>query len=149
MVPSNIDFNTNFSEHDFQRPLNRNRGGGSSRRGSKYHKDPYPQQSIQDRYSGSGKGNRYGNEFFSNGDPSSIYVEEKNEVLGSGNFDVIQGGTFYDGDAAYYDDYDYNRPPPSRYDGEKNIENNFRDFADIKNDLLKYDQGYIPRYKKK
>ena len=59
---------------------------------------------------------------------------------------MIQGGTFYDGAEAYYDEYDYNRPQPTRYDSENNIENNFRDFADIKNDLLKYDQGYVPRY---
>ena len=117
-------------------PINRIQSGRKER----YHRDPYPQQSIQDRYHGK---ERYGNEFY--GDP--IYVEEKNEVLGSGNFDVIQGGTFYDGDI-YYDEYDYNRPQPTRYDSENNIENNFRDFADIKNDLLKYDQGYVPRYKK-
>ena len=123
----------------FQRPINRNQGG----RRNKY-RDPYPQQSIQDRYQGSGK-ERYGNEFYG-GDP--IYIEEKNEVLGSGNFDVIQGGTFYDGEA-YYDEYNYNRPSSSGYDSENNIENNFRDFADIKNDLLKYDQGYVPRYKKR
>ena len=61
---------------------------------------------------------------------------------------MIQGGTFYDGEA-YYDEYDYNRPPSAGYDSENNIDNNFRDFADIKNDLLKYDQGYVPRYKKK
>ena len=59
---------------------------------------------------------------------------------------MIQGGTFYDGAEAYYDEYNYNRPQPTRYDSENNIENNFRDFADIKNDLLKYDQGYVPRY---
>ena len=60
---------------------------------------------------------------------------------------MIQRGTFYDGDI-YYDEYDYNRPQPARYDSVNNIENNFWDFADIKNDLLKYDQGYVPRYKK-
>ena len=124
--------------------MNRNQGGNRN----KYHRDPYPQQSIQDRYQGSGK-ERYGNEFYGGGaDP--IYIEEQNEVLGSGNFDVIQGGTFYDGQEAYYDDEynDYNRRPPQRYDSENNIENNFRDFADIKNDLVKYDQGYVPRYKR-
>ena len=114
---------------------------GGSR--NKYHRDPYPQQSIQDRYPGSEK-EQYGNDFFGSENP--IFVEEKNEVLGSGNFDVIQGGTFYDGAEAYYDEYNYNRPQPTRYDSENNIENNFRDFADIKNDLLKYDQGYVPRY---
>lgn len=129
-----------------QRPLTRNRGGSVRNQGNKYHRDPYPQQSIQDRYPGSGK-ERYGNEFYNTNDPS-VYLEEHNEVLGSGNFDVIQGGTFYDGGEAYYDEYDYNQRP-QRYDGENNIENNFRDFADIKNDLLKYDQGYLPRYKKK
>ena len=75
------------------------------------------------------------------------YLEEHNEVLGSGNFEVIQGGTFFDDDESYYDEYDYRRPPSS-YDSENNINNNFRDFADIKNDLLKYDQGYVPRYRK-
>jgi len=129
-----------------QRPLNGNPGGSRN----KYHRDPYPQQSIQDRYQGSGK-ERYGNEFYGGGG-EPIYVEEKNEELGSGNFDVIQGGTFYDGQDAYYDDEynDYNRQPnahPQRYDSENNIANNFRDFADIKNDLGKYDQGYVPRYK--
>ena len=134
-VTSDMQFNIFF-----QRPLNRNRVGGSR---NKYHRDPYPQQSIQDRYPGSEK-EQYGNDFFGGENP--IFVEEKNEVLGSGNFDVIQGGTFYDGAEAYYDEYNYNRPQPTRYDSENNIENNFRDFADIKNDLLKYDQGYVPRY---
>ena len=125
--------------------MNGNRGGVGGSGRNKYHRDPYPQQSIQDRYPGSGK-ERYGNEFYNTGS-DRLYLEEHNEELGSGNFDVIQGGTFYDA-AEYYDEYDYNRQP-QRYDGENNIENNFRDFADIKNDLVKYDQGYLPRYKKK
>ena len=76
-------------------PINKIQTGRKER----YNRDPYPQQSIQDRYHGN---ERYGNEFY--GDP--IYVEEKNEVFGSGNFNVIQGGSFYDGDI-YYDEYDF------------------------------------------
>ena len=138
-----------------QHPVNRYQGsdrvsshGGS---GDSYHRDPYPQQSIQDRYHGSSNNDRYGNSFQQTAGIDERYLEEHNEVLGSGNFEVIQGGTFYDGNEHYYDDYDYggsnsDRRPPNTYDSEDNILLNFRDFADIKNDLLKYDQGYVPRY---
>ena len=54
----------------------------------------------------------------------------------SGNFDVLRGGTFYDRDVYYYSDQ--NQRPNPNVDGGDNILYNFRDFADIKNDLYQY-----------
>lgn len=51
----------------------------------------------------------------------------QNEILGSGNFEVIQGGTFYDADTYYQ--ANANRKP---YNNKVNFLENFRDFADIK-----------------
>ena len=59
------------------------------------------------------------------------------KISGSGNFEVIKGGTFYDDDTYYYSTYN-SRP---QY-GEQLFEN-FRDFADIKND--RYRNRY-PKY---
>ena len=59
------------------------------------------------------------------------------KIPGSGNFEVIKGGTFYDDDTYYYSTYN-SRP---QY-GEQLFEN-FRDFADIKND--RYRNRY-PKY---
>jgi len=54
-----------------------------------------------------------------------------NSLLGSGNFDVLKGGTFYDDDehpSFYRNKYQTQED----YYADKNIFNNFRDFADIK-----------------
>ena len=91
--------------------------GGRSR-------DAYTEQTIQS-YPPASNQNYY--------DPYQGYGEViNNEVLGSGNFDVIKGGTYYDEDTYYYSTY--NRRP--QY-GEQLFEN-FRDFADIKNDRYRY-----------
>ena len=57
-------------------------------------------------------------------------------ILGSGNFDVLKGGTFVDRDVLYYSDQ--NRRPNPNLDAGDNILYNFRDFADIKNELYQY-----------
>ena len=74
------------------------------------------------------------NDYYNTNDPYSGYQRGaiNNEILGSGNFEVIKGGTFYDADTYYYSTY--NRRP--QY-GEELFEN-FRDFADIKNELYQY-----------
>ncbi len=61
-----------------------------------------------------------------------------NEILGSGNFEVIKGGTFYDPETYYHTRY--NRPQyydDEEEDGGGDFFENFRDFADIKNDLYR------------
>ena len=94
-------------------------------------RDPYTEQTIQvvpvDN-----------NDYYNTNDPYSGYQRGaiNNEILGSGNFEVIKGGTFYDPDTYYYSTY--NRRP--QY-GEELFEN-FRDFADIKNDRYRY-----PKYR--
>jgi len=93
-------------------------------------RDPYTEQTIQSYPPQSQE------KFYS--DPYSAYPEVvNNEILGSGNFEVIKGGTFYDDDTYYYSTYN-SRP---QY-GEQLFEN-FRDFADIKND--RYRDRY-PKY---
>jgi len=55
---------------------------------------------------------------------------EDNSILGSGNFDILKGGTFYSKN-------DYPRSPYSpayRPQGDTDIFHNFRDFADIKSE---------------
>merc|ERR1712029_52273 len=90
-------------------------------------RDPYTEQTIQS-YPPQDK-------YYS--DPYNGYPEVvNNEILGSGNFEVIKGGTFYDDDTYYYSTYN-SRP---QY-GEQLFEN-FRDFADIKNDRYRY-----PKYR--
>ena len=54
---------------------------------------------------------------------------EDNEILGSGNFDVIKGGTFYDPDTYHHTRYNNYNPRP-HYNAD--FFENFRDFADIK-----------------
>ena len=98
-------------------------------------------------------------------------LEQDNSILGSGNFDILKGGTFYDKDD-YLRPYRYllnikqpqlsscenkyifsnNRPPKQStyYGGGNDIFSNFRDFADIKKDGGKkdynsYDEGYYYR----
>ena len=98
-------------------------------------RDPYTEQTIQ---SYPVENNYYPG---TAGDPYNGYGEVvNNEILGSGNFDVIKGGTFYDEDTYYYSTY--NRRP--QY-GEQLFEN-FRDFADIKKDRYKYEYPEYPRY---
>ncbi len=83
-----------------------------------YHRDPYPQQSIQSYPEEGGYA------------PEALYNKYdvvQNEILGSGNFEVIQGGTFYDDDTYYH--ANSNRKP---YNNKGNFLENFRDFADIK-----------------
>eukprot|EP00090_Calanus_glacialis_P003612 TRINITY_DN12654_c0_g1_i1.p1 TRINITY_DN12654_c0_g1~~TRINITY_DN12654_c0_g1_i1.p1 ORF type:complete len:479 (-),score=119.68 TRINITY_DN12654_c0_g1_i1:41-1477(-) len=58
--------------------------------------------------------------------------EEENDILGSGNFYIETGGTFYDDDD---DPYAYSNPQSYSNYGNNNF-NNFRDFADIKGDRL-------------
>jgi hypothetical protein len=69
----------------------------------------------------------------SNGGSGAFVDERDNEILGSGNFEVIKGGTFYDPDTYYNTRYNSR---PKQYYGENFLEN-FRDFADIKGDHAK------------
>jgi hypothetical protein len=82
------------------------------------HRDPHPQQSVQS-YPDDG----YYPEVLYN-----KYDVVQNEILGSGNFEVIQGGTFYDEDTYYH--AHNNRKP--YHNNKGNFLENFRDFADIK-----------------
>jgi len=59
--------------------------------------------------------------------------EEENDILGSGNFYIETGGTFYDDD----DDDPYSYSNHHSYNQHGNNFNNFRDFADIKEERLK------------
>lgn len=59
---------------------------------------------------------------------TQLYTEEERELLGSGNFDIESGGTFYDEDDGGYSDSQYF--PVGQY-SHNNVDN-FRDFADIK-----------------
>jgi len=54
---------------------------------------------------------------------------QDNEILGSGNFEVIKGGTFYDQDDYRYVPNSANYRPTTY---NKDFFHNFRDFADIK-----------------
>lgn len=65
-------------------------------------------------------------------DLSQLYTEEERELLGSGNFDIESGGTFYDEDDGGYSDSRYF--PVGQY--SRNNVDNFRDFADIKRERL-------------
>jgi len=53
-----------------------------------------------------------------------------NSILGSGNFEILKGGTFYDKND--YRQYSHNSRPQSYGYGQNDIFHNFRDFADIK-----------------
>ncbi len=109
-------------------------GGGASAR-DRRHRDPYPQSSIQSYPP-------YGNNDFGG---NSLEESRDNEILGSGNFDVIKGGTFYDADTFYHTRYNSR---PQHFGGggggagggggqDGDFFENFRDFADIKNDLYR------------
>jgi hypothetical protein len=107
---------------------NQNSGGGYER------PDPYTEQTIQSYPEDSYNQQQ---QYNSNVDNSYTgYAAINNEILGSGNFEVINGGTYYDDDTYYYSAY--NKRPQH---GEQLFEN-FRDFADIKNDLYTY-----PKYR--
>merc|ERR1712079_951310 len=43
-------------------------------------------------------------------------IEQENSILGSGNFDILKGGTFYDKDD-YLRPYSNNKPPRHSYYG--------------------------------
>ena len=62
--------------------------------------------------------------------------DRDNEILGSGNFDVIKGGTFYD-PGTYYNLRYNTRPKQHSGYGQGDFLDNFRDFADIKNDHIR------------
>merc|ERR1712079_473580 len=67
-------------------------------------------------------------------DNSYANIEQQNSILGSGNFEILKGGTFYDKDD-YLRPYSNNKPPrQNNYYGDNDIFSNFRDFADIKGD---------------
>ena len=158
------NFFSNFGEDAFaNRNYNSGGGGGTSSAGVRkqrysvpnyyqdtyqdtYRRDPYTEQTIQSYPAD----NEYYTDSFSGGiggtggggyDGSVV----NNELLGSGNFEVIKGGTFYDDDTYYYSTYN-TRP---QY-GQQFFEN-FRDFADIKNDRYNSNNigynNYYPKYK--
>ena len=102
---------------------------------------------------------------YSISDNSFNSLDQDNSILGSGNFEILKGGTFYDKDdylrpfRFYFQSLSIltskfffssnNRPPKqsSYYGGGNDIFSNFRDFADIKKDGGKkdynsYDEGY-------
>ena len=83
-----------------------------------YSREPHTQQSIQS----------YPEEGYYPENLYNKYDVVQNEILGSGNFEVIQGGTFYDEDTYYH--AHNNRKPYNTNKG--NFLENFRDFADIK-----------------
>jgi len=100
------------------------------------HRDPYPQPSIQ----GYGSDDEEESAPFGRG----LFADDRdNEILGSGNFEVIRGGTFYDSDT-----YLPSRPSYGGGGGGNNggdFFENFRDFADIKNEAYRYKYDR-PRY---
>jgi len=72
---------------------------------------------------------------------------QDNSILGSGNFEILKGGTFYEEDD-YRRPYSNNRPAqPYNYYGNNDIFHNFRDFADIKGDRKNngYEEGFYYR----
>lgn len=126
------DWYNNFPVQDYNQQYNayNDYNNGQQRR------DPYTEQTIQSYPAD----NQYYNDPYSTGYGDIV----NNEILGSGNFEVVKGGTFYDQDTYYYSTY--NRRP--QY-GEQLFEN-FRDFADIKQDRYRYtndNSGYdYPKY---
>ena len=78
---------------------------------------------------------------YSGGEESYKRVSDDrdNEILGSGNFDVIKGGTFYD-PGTYYNLRYNSRPKQNGYNAD--FLDNFRDFADIKNDHIRRRSRY-------
>jgi len=66
---------------------------------------------------------------------------EDNSILGSGNFEILKGGTFFDRDD-YRQPYSSKRPQGYRYPGTGDIFHNFRDFTDIKEEQKRYQEYY-------
>ncbi len=122
---------TTGPRHQQQQQQRHRQAGGRGRR----HKDPYPQQSVQSYPPYAGNFGR---------DGLLSYEEARdNEILGSGNFEIIKGGTFYDADTFYHTRY--NSRPQDYYadeEGGGDFFENFRDFADIKNDLYRKRNNY-------
>jgi len=78
---------------------------------------------------------------------NQLQTLETNSILGSGNFDILKGGTFYD-EHDYPRQYSNNHPPEHyNYYGNNDIFSNFRDFADIKGDTINngYQEGFYYR----
>lgn len=68
-------------------------------------------------------------------DPYAGYQQpgpEDNAILGSGNFDILKGGTFYDKNDYRSSAFSHSSRPQSPSYGNNDIFHNFRDFADIK-----------------
>lgn len=77
-------------------------------------------------------------------EPSATNRQENvltNEILGSGNYEIVKGGTYYETDAHLRDLYRHNpRPQDSRY--YRGHFKHFRDFADIKRDKSRAEYLY-------
>ncbi len=119
-------------------------GGGGGEGGYGYRNQPQQQQRpYQERqrrpdvyYGNAGPDEEYRRQgsVGGGGGGGGGYADDRdNEILGSGNFDVIKGGTFYDPDTYY--NTRYNTRPQNQYGGD--FLSNFRDFADIKGDHLR------------
>jgi len=67
-----------------------------------------------------------------------------NSILGSGNFEILKGGTFYDKND--YRQYSHNTRPQSYGYGQNDIFHNFRDFADIKKENSRPGSRYNSYY---
>ena len=119
------------------------------------HRDPYPEQSIANypREDGYRQQQEERNVYWrrqqqqqrqqdEEAEKARSYQEEvDNAILGSGNFDVIKGGTFYDPDVYYNTRYNTRPQNYGEYGNEGgDFLENFRDFADIKQDLYRYPQ---------
>jgi len=119
-----------FKTH-FSQPLDRTRGLRTVRRPNARPKIT-PKKFVSSRYS--------------TGSDNSYQSVEDNSILGSGNFEILKGGTFYDEDD-YRRPYSNNRPPqPYNYYGNNDIFHNFRDFADIKDDTKHgYEEAFYYR----
>lgn len=123
-----------FKTH-FSQPIDRPRGLRTARRPS-----PRPSQRVKITPK------KFVSSKYSTSSDNSYQSIEDNSILGSGNFEILKGGTFYDED-------DYRRPysnnqqaQPYNFYGNKDIFHNFRDFADIKDDNKQgYDEGFYYR----
>jgi len=90
---------------------------------------------------------KYNSDRYTTSTGNSFQSIEDNSILGSGNFEILKGGTFYDEDD-YRRPYSNNRPAqPYKYYGNNDIFHNFRDFADIKDDNRQkgYQEGFYYR----
>jgi len=123
-----------FKTH-FSQPLDRPRGLRTVRR-------PNPKPKITPKkYQSGGYSTNPGTSY------NQLQSLEDNSILGSGNFEILKGGTFYEEDD-YRRPYSNNRPAqPYNYYGNNDIFHNFRDFADIKGDRKNnnYQEGFYYR----